>query len=194
MFTHFYHVYAGGLWSIPVQEHLDALESFGLLDNLKNMYVGYVGTPDQTKEAEEYINSRTSAITINKSETGWEQETMCLIPEMLDDTYVFYAHTKGSHDPSAINIAWRQKMTESCVGNWREAVDSLNNHDISGCYWVKDAEGNRYFGGTYWWATPAYLKTLPALKKEHRWQAEHWVGSAVDPKYYDLRAGKIIGD
>lgn len=186
---HFYHVYAGGNWQEPVQEHLQALKESGLADILDHFYVGYVGSDEQIKEAEKLIASEIDAVTINKSKTGWEQETMGKITQYLGDNPVLYAHTKGSSDPSAINIAWRRSMTKECVIKWERAMGALSQHDAVGCHWVQSADLKWFFGGTFWWATPDYLRTLPVIRNENRWQAEHWIGLNPSVKVFDLKPG-----
>lgn len=65
---HFYHVYAGGQWRQPVEEHIQALNQSGLIDQIASMFVGYVGTADQIAEAEAFINSSLPAVTINRTD------------------------------------------------------------------------------------------------------------------------------
>ena len=186
---HFYHVYAGGRWREPVEEHIEALTRSGLLDQISGLFVGYVGTADQIAEAESFITRQLPAVTINRSGTGWEQETMGLIPHRITNKPVLYAHTKGSSDPSAINIAWRRSMTKECILGWQRALQALETHDIAGCHWLMAADHKWFFGGTYWWARADYLKTLPPIGLENRFQAEHWVGLNPDVRAFDLKPG-----
>lgn len=189
---HFYHVYADGQWQDPVGEHVEALTKFGLLDALDKMYVGYVGSKDNIKQAEKFIKRNTSSKveTINKASGGWEQETMRLIPGYITDERVLYCHSKGSADPSPINIAWRRDMTMECVVDWRRAVLMLDKHDAVGSHWVEEPDkGRRFFGGTYWWANAEYLLSLPAVGEETRFHAEYWIGEGQDPKICDLKPG-----
>lgn len=186
---HFYHVYAGGNWQDPVAEHLQALHQSGIATHIDRMYVGFVGSIDQIAEAEATIRASIAARTITKSALGWEQETMGLIPTYLSDKPVLYAHTKGSSDPSPINIAWRRSMTQECVINWRRSLAALDDHDIAGCHWLMAADKKWFFGGTYWWATANYLRTLPPIGRENRFQAEHWVGLNPNVRAFDLKPG-----
>jgi hypothetical protein len=186
---HFYHVYAGGQWEQPVEEHLQALYQSGLAEHIEHMYVGYVGPIDRIAAAEKAITNAVPCTTITRSATGWEQETMGLIPHYLSGNPVMYAHTKGSSDPSPINIAWRRSMTIECILNWPRALDALQSYDIAGCHWLMAADMKWFFGGTYWWATSDYLRTLPAIGNENRFQAEHWVGLNPEVKVFDLKPG-----
>jgi hypothetical protein len=184
--THFYHVYAGGEWHDPVREHVEALEKSFLNQHLKKMYVGYVGSDKEIEEAEKYISYHVPAVTIARSPTGWEQETMRNIQSLLSDGPVLYAHSKGASDPSPINIAWRRSMTLNCVINWRSRLVDLMSHDTSGCHWLQAEDGKWFYGGTYWWANSEYLKTLPDVGEESRFMAEHWIGLNPQVKAYDI--------
>lgn len=186
---HFYHVYANGDWQPPVQEHIQSLQQSGLLQNIEHMYVGYVGDDKRIQEVETFIDSQLPTITINKSKKGWEQETMRKIPQYLSNNPVLYTHTKGASDPSPINVAWRRSMTKECVIKWERALCTLDKHDIAGCHWVSSADLKWFFGGTFWWATAEYLKTLPEIRNENRWQAEHWIGLNSKVRVFDLKPG-----
>ena len=186
---HFYHVYAAGQWREPVEEHLLALHQSGVAGHLHRMYVGYVGSEDQIAEAEDFIQSQIASVTVARSPSGWEQETMGLIPEYITDLPVLYAHTKGASDPSPINIAWRRSMTKECIINWRRCLVALDDHDIAGCHWLQAADSKWFFGGTFWWATADYLRTLPQIGLENRFQAEHWIGLNPNVKQFDLKPG-----
>ena len=189
MIDHFYHVYAGGQWKEVVKEHIQALRQSGLDQQIEHMYVGYVGTPEQTDEAEQFICSELETVTINKSETGWEQETMRLIPKYVTDKTVLYAHTKGASRQSDHQTTWRRSMTKECIINWERAIAALSDHDIVGCHWLCAADGKWFFGGTFWWASAEYLRTLPDINNENRFQAEHWVGLNPNVRAFDLKPG-----
>lgn len=187
---HFYHVYADGRWQDPLEEHVEALTKFGLLDALDKMYVGYVGSDENVKQAEKYMRKNTSgkAETINKASGGWEQETMRLIPAHITDEAVLYCHSKGSSDPSPINIAWRRSMTMECVVDWRRPVLMLKNNDAVGPHWLT-YDKIPFFGGNFWWANAQYLLSLPLIEEENRWNAESWIGMGENPRIYDLKPG-----
>jgi hypothetical protein len=184
---HFYHVYAAGHWQEPVQEHIASLEYSGIAQHLTRIYVGYVGSDKQIAEAEQFIQERIPTTTIARSAEGWEQETMGHIPNYVTDQPVLYSHTKGASDPSPINKAWRRSMTQECIINWRRCLVELQTHDIVGCHWLMAADLKWFFGGTYWWANADYIRTLPEIRKENRFQAEHWIGLNPNVKAFDLK-------
>jgi hypothetical protein len=189
MSDHFYHVYAGGDWEEPVAEHVEALHQSGLASYFDNIYVGYVGPIDRIAAAEKTIMAALPAVTVTRTGTGWEQETMSLIPQYLSSGPVLYAHTKGASDPSPINKAWRRSMTLECIIRWERAVEALHEWDIAGCHWLMADDLKWFFGGTFWWANSDYLRTLPPVSVENRWQAEHWVGLNPQVRAFDLKPG-----
>jgi hypothetical protein len=50
------------------------------------------------------------------------------------------------------------------------------------------SEHKHFFGGNFWWARTNYLRALPPVEVEHRWQAEGWIGLA-DPSVKIMREG-----
>jgi hypothetical protein len=185
--NHFYHVYAGGKWREPVEEHIHALYQSGIAKHLDAMYVGYVGSKEQIEEAEEFINKRYTTVTIARSEYGWEQETMKHIQRIANTGTVLYAHTKGSSDPSPINVAWRRSMTKDCVLDWRKCLIHLFDYDTVGSHWLQSEDGKCFYGGTFWWANVNYLQTLPPVMFENRFCAENWIGLNPNIRPYDMK-------
>jgi len=190
--THFYHVYADGHWREPVKEHVDALIRYGLADQMLYMYVGFVGTRQNCEEAASYIADRGILVyPLDAEPEGWEQVTMKYIPQLMDAGPVLYAHTKGAYDPSPINIKWRKSMTYHSVVTWERAVNALvdEDYDTAGSHWLTADDGRSFYGGTFWWANPDYIRRLPPLEYDSRWSAEHWIGQASPNKVFDLNPG-----
>ena len=187
---HFYHIYANGEWETPVGEHIDALKSSGLDQFLNKFYVGLVGNENNRDQVLQKLKTYGIDFTVMAEENaGWEQVTMNKIHDFIKNKngWVFYAHTKGSHDPSPINIAWRKSMTYYNIIKWQEKVEPhLDNIDIDtiGCHWCN----NQFWGGTYWWARIDYLKSLSLPLMNDRWDAERWIGSG-NPRILDLNPG-----
>ena len=187
---HFYHIYADGAWEIPVEEHIGALKFSKLEYYLNEFNIGIVGNIDDRNKVIEKLKTYGIEFTvIAEEDNGWEQVTMNKMYELIKNKngWVFYAHTKGSHDPSPINIAWRKSMTYYNIVKWQEKVEPhLGNIDIDtiGCHWCN----NKFWGGTYWWARIDYLKSLSLPLMNDRWDAESWIGSG-GPRILDLNPG-----
>ena len=179
MLAHFYHVYADGAWEAPVEEHLHALTVSGLLDNLNDLFVGIVGSPENRTS----VKVRFPAVVVAEADTGWEQVTLAKLHEyaMNHDGKIFYAHTKAAHQDDRYRARWRRAMTYDTVIRWRDCVHALDIVDVAGPYWMisQDSEHKNhqhFFGGNFWWGQAKYLRGLAPVGLEHRWQAEGWIG------------------
>lgn len=191
--VHFYHIYADGLWHEPVREHIIALAQSELYYNIDELYIGMVGKKENTELVKNFLEiSGVDYTLVSEENDGWEQVTMNKLRDFSheNDAWILYAHTKGSSDPSEINIAWRKSMTYYNIINWKEAVSYLNEYDTVGTHWVTaPQDGKTFWGGTFWWATTDYLKTLPPIGMENRHRAEDWIGITKSAKIYDMNPG-----
>ena len=195
---HFYHVYADGQWETPVTEHINALQTSDILRHLNDIYIGIVGQPNnRLAVVRAFHNEGIYPQVAAEADEGWEHVTLEALRKRsaaVDDV-VFYAHSKGAANPTAINIAWRKSMTYYNVIQWRQNLAALQDHDTSGCHFIDDrAEhnglGHRFYGGTYWWATTHHIRQLPDLVYHSRWCAEWWIGERFDEwKHYDTNPG-----
>lgn len=191
--THFYHIYADGQWKDPVKEHIIALRQSELMYNLDNFFIGIVGSQDNIKSVKKFLNTcGVNHIIVAEEESGWEQVTMNKLRDFAHDNdgWIFYAHSKGASDPSPINIAWRKSMTYYNVIKWKEATSYLDRFDTVGTHWVTaPQDGKVFWGGTFWWATTDYLRTLPEIGMENRHRAEDWIGITKKVKVFDMNPG-----
>ena len=191
--THFYHIYADGLWKDPVREHIIALRQSKLIYSIDKFFVGIVGSQDNIKSVKKFLNTcGVDYDIVAEEESGWEQVTMNKLREFAhqNDGWIFYAHTKGSSDPSPINIAWRKSMTYYNIIRWEEATSYLDRFDTVGTHWVTGPQdGKVFWGGTFWWATTDYLKTLPEIGMENRHRTEDWIGITKKVKPFDMNPG-----
>ncbi len=185
---HFYHCFADGAWEKPLAEHVDALIDSGLAQALDSFQVGVVGQPARCMAALAYLRQRDVSFQVCASaKEGWEQETQdALYRYSLDhDGYVLYAHTKGASNPVPIQDPWRRSMTRFTVYEWRECVELLGAYDAVGCHWLD----GRFFGGTFWWTHLALIRELGAPKRDHRYDAENWIGTYPNIKVFDRFPG-----
>jgi hypothetical protein len=121
-------------------------------------------------------------------ESDWpmgEGPTIRLLQEWskaFPECYVLYLHTKGlSADRNSpqyeSSYKWRMQMMSACVWRWRECVHQLGKGMESvGQRW-DDATNGSYWAGNFWWATSAFLNTLPAVGWGSRFDAETWIGT-----------------
>lgn len=175
-FHHFYHLFADGDWGRPLAEHLNALDRIGVPYRVT---CGVVGTPENRTEA---IACLPDSWEIVEFDDGFEDRTINLIYDRLSDIPVLYAHTKGAGFPREESDIWRACLTRQVIGKWRTNLQALEQYDIVGAHWLTPDQwvdvDSPFFGGNYWWATPAHLRNLPPLRTENRFSAERWIGTA----------------
>lgn len=191
---HYYHVYADGYWREAVVDHVDALRTSGLWDELEFFRVGIVGSEDNRRAVREVL---PFAEVVVEADMGWEQHTLARLHDWaLSETApygVLYAHTKAAYSSDLLRHTWRVSMTYDTVTEWKHAVTLLARKDAVGPFYMDSDRpehvGHKsFFGGNFWWATAHYLRSLPPIKYDHRFQAEGWVGLG-DPNVANLRQG-----
>jgi len=190
MIEHYYHVYSKGNWQVPAREHMEFLQAAGLLPEIDVFRVGVIGP------VEGVLDILRGAELIVHEDQGWEQATLVRMRSMVrDESFVLYCHTKGAsreHVPEGrhwaddIGRRWRRYMSSGVIGKWREAVQALDDgFDTAGCQWLI-RDNRQCWPGTFWWARGDYLKSLPAIGLDNRFQAEPWIGLNPVVHYHDL--------
>lgn len=201
---HFYHVYASGAWAEPVREHAEAL---GASEFTGAITVGLVGPRGDRERAREMITRRFSMYGAPvpdswvEADEGYEQVTLTALRNFarshLQDMAILYAHTKGAHDNTEWNAAWRRSMTRRIVSDWPNCVRQLGRYELVGCHWLDPERyhtppydvASPFFGGNFWWALSNYVRRLPPLDaKGTRHDAETWIGLR-SPRVLDLLPG-----
>lgn len=192
---HYYHVYQADGWERIVNEHINALESSGLFEFVQQVRLGVVGD-DADLALDMFLSRGIRASLVAKADDGWEQVTLkALYDGLEDDTLILYAHTKGVANPSALNDAWRQSMTDQLVGNWQNCVRLLEVRgcEAVGCHWLTPEAlswanvKSPYFAGNFWWAKSELLRRCGEPLTETRYEAEAWLGLG-EPKLVADRA------
>lgn len=196
--AHFYHIWADGHWKVPVHEHLRALRDARFNGSV---HVGLVGSPQNQDEAQRYVTKFWSPAVdwCARAETGFEQVTLNALHAYVRRPdaarHVLYAHTKGAYEESVPRDLWRESMTRWLVRyGGTAAVPLLSGHDAVGLHWLTPEKfrdrniSTPFFGGNFWWAASAYLRTLPAPGTASRFDAEGWIGLG-SPKVADLKPG-----
>ena len=195
---HFYHVYAVAAWKDVVTEHLDALVESGLPIDVINL--GVVGSPVAQAQVYDLVSKRIPATVVAHAEQGAEEITLAALWRQVTrhrgSGAILYAHTKGVHNATPLNIAWRRSMTKFLVTGWRDCVPLTADHDLVGCHWLSARNLAMYgngpsgpcFGGNFWWATREWLAGLESPRDSgDRFDAETWIGGR--PRVVDLNPG-----
>lgn len=185
MIHHFYHIYADGKWHEPVSEHIRALE-MGLKEQLKTFSVGIVGSSENRAAVKTWLSQRIEYTICAEAESGWEAVTQQPMHDFAqtNDGLILYCHSKGSSDPSDVNIRWRRSMIWHNVIQWKFAVEKLKDHETYGCHFIQPLisgmpehrQGNWMYAGTFYWVKAELLRTWMRVPLTHRHESEGWIG------------------
>ena len=204
---HYYHIYCGGggQWQLIMHQHMMALCNYGLIEQLDEIRVGIVGPPDQRKVVKEILDNSLVAAKIKVVVTrtnAWEQATLTEMykASQTEDAAYLYAHTKGGSDPSLVKQMWCRSMIFFNIVAWERTLVELEKVDAVGCHWLcteqfpeirdhNNPDGYPYFAGNFWWAKSSHIRELGEPVREHRWQAEHWIGKREGMTVYDPNPG-----
>ena len=198
----FFHVYTDGDWFEPLDDYLTAVKGSGLD---AEMWFGIVG--DRTHDGDVIRTVMDCGFDYNFAaleDSGFEQVTLRDMVEHATEGgnhgFYLYSHTKGAwansqpdtpDETKRLNVAWRRSMFHDLIGGWRRCVELLESGewDAVGSHRIHAPHGNGYFGGNSWWATADYLRTLPPVSDESRYEAEVWIARNPEGRLFDLRPG-----
>lgn len=177
------------MFAIGLMLHqMTVLKDVGLVESASEIHIGVNGGEGDALLASSIAPDKSVMHTYGHDARS-EIPTMNLIRSWLPshpDWYVLYHHIKGVTHPGhdAYN-AWRSRMENGCVVNWRQCIADLDRGcDAVGCHWLTPEQfpgtiTSPFFGGTFWWATAGYLMQLPPLPPsnwQNRFEAEMWIG------------------
>ena len=203
----YYHCILGG-GSRPIDydfalgiivEQMEAIKMSGLGNAADCITIGYSGSYDDSF-AVQALAPNKAVLCQHPQDQQSEIPTLNLLRNdlpALGECAVLYHHQKGvSYPDQPFYAQWRRCMERACVWNWRECVEQLSSGaiDSAGAHWLTpERHGEKvktpFWGGTFWWATAAFLRTLPLLPAPtwaNRYEAEAWIGKGpVRPRVWD---------
>ena len=117
-----------------------------------------------------------------------------------EDAAYLYGHTKGSADPSLVKQMWCRSMIFFNIVAWERSLAELEKVDCVGTHWLSteqfpeirdhnNPDGYPYFAGNFWWAKSSHVRELGEPVREHRYQAETWIGKREGMTVYDPNPG-----
>ncbi len=200
----FYHTYLGG-GTIPVNtdnviriisEQLGALKVSGLSDAASRFVIGVNGSPEDYMAVASIVPPN-SEVVHNLLGVA-ELPTMKIMQDHAranPDHLCCYLHTKGAiHNGDPVFETWRKCMERVVIGMWKECARMVDlGADTSGAHWLTPQNypiiGNvPYWGGNFFWASAAYLNTLPNIDiNADRYEAEVWIGKTSKKKKIIVR-------
>lgn len=202
---HYYHVFAAGPWQLILNQHMMAVCNYGLMEELDEIRIGIVGPPEARKRVKETLEASLVAekvkIVVERG-MAWEQATLTELwkAAQTEDANYFYAHTKGAFDRALQKQLWCRSMIFFNVVAYPVCLDALQTHDAVGCHWITaekyphmvcktNTEGVPYFAGNFWWSKSEHIRQLPEPPRNHRFEAEFWIGMKEGMQIKDLNEG-----
>lgn len=207
---HYYHVFAAGPWQLILNQHMMAVCNYGLIDQIEEIRIGIVGPPEARKRVKETLQNSLIADKVRvvvERGMAWEQATLTELwkAAQTEDAIYFYAHTKGGYDRATVKQIWCRSMIFFNVVAFNVALEALQTNAAVGCHWLtkeefphiadqNNPEGTPYFAGNFWWSKSEHIRKLEQPKRENRFQAEAWIGTApgdwtvkdLNPGYPDI--------
>jgi hypothetical protein len=190
--VHVYHAYLDNdVWPGMVTEYREALGTF---DGPR--IVGAAGVPAAQQELRDMLGDTATVVTVDPTSERGTMELVRAWAQTYPEDVIGYAHSKGASQPTDFNDRWRRSMQHHVVSGWENCRSILEEgYDAVGCHWLHpDTFGEStmgavpFFGGNYWMARCAYLRTLPPVSTEDRWASERWIGLG-NPHITDLNPG-----
>ena len=191
-----YHIFCANNWKDIFLEQIDDLKNSGLIDFIDKLFLTIVYSDDNDihfiKE-----NLKTFEIYYQTKNNEFEFPALKCIKELAkkENCNIFYIHTKGVsitesnmrfyHNSSDINHLtecvndWRKYMSYFIIKKYTDCLEILKSYDACGvnlCF-----SPQKHFSGNFWWSKSDYINKLPeidSINKNHRWNAEFWIGSA----------------
>lgn len=178
-----------------LREQMETLKQCGLEDAASEIHLGFQGSDEGFLEVSEHLLPGKASIHRLPEELG-EIPTLQLIHNWIRDHAdwnVCYFHGKGASHAN-LTHRWRHCMERAILWRWQECVEALKTVDSAGAHWMRNAHGQWFWGGNFWWCSGRYLSQLPAPGTYSRWDAEIWVSNVTKmPSVKDLMADHVLG-
>jgi hypothetical protein len=183
----FYHIGNIGIWQSIYEEHVELLNSSGLLDITENVYIGVSGAMPKIN-----LLPKAKIVAHNENIKKGENETLRKMHEMcqtIEPCKIWYIHTKGAVRKDNSNIkSWRKYLEYFVVNKHKSCIDALDEYDVCGAEWISYYNIS-LFAGNFWWANSNYIKSLENILvgdlpkgSEERHHAEYNFISKNNPK------------
>lgn len=180
-----------------IAEQMEQMQDSGLTDSADEIHIGINGGSDDYLYAMGLFPEKAN-LRFHGDQCRNENRTILMIEEFARTHAgwnILYFHAKGAtHLATNTNYhAWRYCMMHHVVNEWARCVGDLDGgFDTCGCHWIRGlVPGQNLWGGNFWWATSAFLQTLPSIMNcariktgqsklddlETRYEAEVWIGN-----------------
>jgi hypothetical protein len=160
----FIHLAVIGRYKERLAQYLNLINKSDLYDNIKNIYISYVGNEKFNFNLIDYdINNKIKAIHISSNLQDYELPTQQYIYNFCKehpDYKILYLHTKGiTGEINQCIEDWVAYMIHHCINKWNDCIDKLKEYVTVGVD-LRDYPALHY-SGNFWWATSKHISSLP---------------------------------
>lgn len=193
-----YHIFCVNNWKNVFLEQIDLLKKSDLINFIDKLYLTITYNVDSDIDfISENLKNYKFEILYKTKNNEYEFPALNCIKDLAkkENCNIFYIHTKGVsiteqnmkfyHNSSDINHLkecvndWRNYMSYFVIENFKTCLDILESYDACGVNLCDNPQ--KHFSGNFWWSKSDYINKLPeidSVNKNHRWNAEFWIGSA----------------
>ena len=196
----FWHICLIGNWKQVVDEQLNELLQYGLIEACQSIQIGVLGPEDQLNLLLGKIkkHSKLSVKFYHRDITQYEFPTLFLLKEEchVNEFFGFYFHTKGvSYNGHPGGTHWRQYMSYYNLEKWRDCIARLKQgYNLCGVKLMvrppeKEATPGHWpthYSGNFFHFRSEYIETCPEISTvnhKNRFESEFWVcsGKNINP-------------
>jgi hypothetical protein len=170
----FIHTCTMNHWQEVLKRQLKRMKNSGLYDASATISLGVLGDGDVSSIKEMY--PKVNVIYQDPNTAKYERPTLLSLHNWCktypDRIHVLYLHTKGITRTNPTVTDWTKFLEYFVIDQWKDCVQALKDHDVAGVNWQLGPQP--HFSGNFWWATSAYVESLP-----------HWIGTTyLDPEMW----------
>lgn len=162
-------------WKDVLSRQLKRIKDSGLYDAAQAIYLGILGNEDVSSFTVAY--PKVHVVFQNPDISLYERPTLLALHGMCcedpSNNIALYLHTKGVTRMGSTVTDWTMMMEYFLIDRWQDCVAALTNYDVCGVNWQLGPAP--HFSGNFWWATGAYLSTLPHEIKSSYLDPEMWL-------------------
>lgn len=180
-----------------VTEQMSALKTSGLESAAKEIHIGVNGNAGDALLVGSLLHKEATLRHFNQPGEGLSIKSLQDWLPGHEDWYICYHQSKGVSYDSDIHVNWRRCMERHVIWHWQVCVRDLQSgFDTVGAHWTLRPD-QRYWGGTFWWATGRYLAKLPTIDLKtvngKSYESEVWIGrSSGDPRVRDYAGHRAM--
>jgi hypothetical protein len=193
-----YHIFCSNNWKDVVLEQIDTLKNSDLMNFIDKLFITIIYKNDEDISfIEKTLSNYNYEIHYKTKNNEFEFPALSCVKNLAkkENCNIFYFHTKGVsitkenmkfyHNSTDINHLlncvddWRNYMSYFVIERYKTCLETLKTYDACGVNLSHNP--SKHFSGNFWWSKSEYINKLPEIdtvNKNHRWNAEFWIGSA----------------